>query len=56
MTINRREILAGAAAIAAAATLPELEEEPEHLGDFLGDCEGITLFSVLTACCGELVF
>ena len=33
----------------AAAALPveQLEEEVEsHLGDFLGDCEGITLFSV----------
>ena len=46
--MNRREFLStSAAALAAAAALPvELEEPESHLGDFFGDCEGLTLFGL----------
>jgi hypothetical protein len=34
--MNRRDVLMGAAVIAAAAALPLEDEEESHLGDFIG--------------------
>jgi hypothetical protein len=33
--MNRRQVIKATAAAIAAATLPEIEEEPEHFGDFI---------------------